>query len=114
MTCPFYGMHDHGLGVGVVGVLRPSHGNQCALVRPWFSPCWMQMARLPVEWRSCCLRASPDPSKDHLECSVRCVGCRSEYPVDCDGDGAEGLCPTCLHHAELLALEAAGQQRLIP
>ena len=125
MTCPFYGMHDRGLGEGVVGVLRPSHGNQCALMRPWFSACRMEMKGLPVEWGSCCLRAGPDPS-NHSRCSTRCVGCRHQYPIDFDAAVAEvfdvlcpatadsGLCPACLRRAELLALEAAGQGRLIP
>lgn len=110
MTCPFYGMHDRG------GVLRPQHGNRCALVRLPFTPCRMEINGLAVQWGSCCLRAQPDPS-NHSGCSARCVGCRRQYPIDCDevaDPDVDGLCPACLHRAELLALEAAGQGRLIP
>lgn len=104
MTCPFYGQGDTGLGV-----LMPTQGNQCAVVRIAHSPCRMEMAGLAVEWESCCLRRVPGPDgKGRL---ARCAGCGN---IDWYAEAEGGLCHTCLHDAERLAAEAAGQQRLIP
>lgn len=109
MTCPFYGHGDTGLGM-----LIPTQGNQCAVVRIAHSPCRMEMAGRPVEWESCVLRSG----RAVTGCIARCVGCNSPSHA-CYGrwiavcaPTAEGLCSTCLQRAELLAAEAAGQQRL--
>lgn len=118
MICPFYGMHDR------FGVLHPSHGNQCALVRHGFAACRMVMfTRLPVKWESCLYRSGGFPAfpgEEEPAGCLRCVRCRS-VAHGCEDllplyvcDPHNGLCPRCLHRAELLAIEANGQQRLIP
>ena len=72
--------------------------------------CPMEMAGLPVDWESCSLRLRP-------ACVARCVGCGASshvcFQFKC-GTPAEGLCHDCLDRAEGLAIEAAGQGRLIP
>lgn len=107
--CPFYGMHD----TQIAG-LMPTHGNQCAVTRIAFAPCAMEIIGHPIEWRTCSYR---NTEQDH--CIAQCVGCGSEShicgggnPANCDWWRLQGLCQSCLHRAELLALEAAGQGRL--
>jgi hypothetical protein len=109
MTCPFYGKHDSRLA-GLIS----SHGNQCAVVHTRFSPCRMEMAGLPVEWGSCCLRRVPmRPPWNMVEARGGLAHCAACGDIDWYTDAQEGLCHDCLHRAELLALEAAGQGRLM-
>lgn len=114
MTCPFYGKHDTGLGV-----LLPTRGNQCAVVRIAYAPCLMEIMEFTPDWAACPFSYGALPGDEEPPgCITRCVGCHGSShvcrsPPECL-TRAEGLCPECLRRAELLAAEASGQQRLIP
>lgn len=56
-NCPFYGRSlaesaEFG-GICPPFLLIDTKGNQCALIQSAHSPCRMEMAGQPVEWRAC-------------------------------------------------------------
>ena len=55
MNCPFYGysMFRSGLREGHPFILISTTGNQCGLIVDAHSPCLLDVARAPVEWRDC-------------------------------------------------------------
>jgi hypothetical protein len=60
-NCPFYGHHMYLRPASSLGptpfLLLEQGGNQCALMIMSYSPCHMEMSRLPVDWRECPIAA---------------------------------------------------------
>ena len=51
MNCPFYGYAV--IGGSIRPVLFPAHTNECALITAGKSPCRMETAGEPPDWRRC-------------------------------------------------------------
>jgi len=54
-NCPFYGryMYRAPAYASTPFLLLNHRGNQCALIGERFTPCQMETAREPVDWRLC-------------------------------------------------------------